>query len=59
MEPLGSFLKVLHVLPREKIEDPPRDFLKVKPKPPSEMAILVFNQLHTKNGKPWTKTYVA
>ena len=27
---LGSFLRVLNVLPREKIEGPPRDFLKAK-----------------------------
>ena len=37
MEPLlgalGSFLPVLNVLPREKIEGPPRDFLKAKPRP--------------------------
>ena len=28
MESLGSFPRVLNVLPREKIEGPPRDFLK-------------------------------
>ena len=33
MEPLGSFLRVLNVLPREKIEGPPRDFLKASPRP--------------------------
>ena len=33
MEALGSFLRVLNVLPREKIEGPPRDFLKAKPRP--------------------------
>ena len=27
MEPLGSFPRVLNVLPREKIEGPPRGFL--------------------------------
>ena len=33
MEPLGSFPRVLDVLPREKIEGPPRDFLKANPRP--------------------------
>ena len=33
MEPLGSFPRVLNVLPREKIEGPPRNFLKVNPRP--------------------------
>ena len=33
MEPLGSFLRVLNVLPREKIEGPQRDFLKANPRP--------------------------
>jgi hypothetical protein len=33
MEPLGSFPKVLNVLPREKIEGPPRNFLKANPRP--------------------------
>ena len=33
MEPLGSFPRALAVLPREKIEVPPRDFLKAKPRP--------------------------
>ena len=33
MEPLGSFPRVLNVLPREKIEGPPRDFLNVNPRP--------------------------
>ena len=33
MEPLGSFPSVLNVLPREKIEAPPRDFLKANPRP--------------------------
>ena len=33
MEPLGSFPRVLNVLPREKIEGPPRDFLKANPRP--------------------------
>ena len=33
MEPLGSFPRVLNVLPREKIEGPPRDFLKASPRP--------------------------
>ena len=33
MEPLGSFPRVLNVLPREKIEGPPRDFLKAIPRP--------------------------
>ena len=33
MEPLGSFPRVLNVLPREKIEGPPRDFLKATPRP--------------------------
>ena len=28
MEPLGRFQRVLNVLPRKKIEGPPRDFLK-------------------------------
>ena len=32
MEPLGSFPRVLNVLPREKIEGPPRDFLKANPR---------------------------
>ena len=31
MDPLGRFLRVLNVLPREKIEGPPRDFLKARP----------------------------
>ena len=31
MESLGSFPRVLNVLPREKIEGPPRDFSKGKP----------------------------
>ena len=33
MEPLGSFPRVLNVLPREKIEGPPRDFLKANLRP--------------------------
>ena len=33
MEPLGSFPRVLNVLPREKIEGPQRDFLKANPRP--------------------------
>ena len=33
MEALGSFLRVLNVLPREKIEGPPRDFLKANLRP--------------------------
>ena len=33
MEPLGSFLWVLNELPREKIEGPPRDFLKASLRP--------------------------
>ena len=33
MESLGSFPRVLNVLPREKIEGPPRDFLKGNPRP--------------------------
>ena len=33
MEPLGSFPRVLNVLPREKIEGSPRNFLKAKPRP--------------------------
>ena len=33
MEPLGSFPRVLNVLPREKIEGPPRNFLKANPRP--------------------------
>ena len=33
MEPLGRFPRVLSVLPREKIEDPPRDFLKANLRP--------------------------
>ena len=33
MEPLGSFPRVLNVLPREKIEGPARDFLKANPRP--------------------------
>ena len=33
MEPLGSFSRVLNVLPREKIEGPPRDFLKANSRP--------------------------
>ena len=33
MEPLGSFPRVLNVLHREKIEGPPRDFLKANPRP--------------------------
>ena len=33
MEPLGSFPRVLNVLPREKIEGPPRDFVKANPRP--------------------------
>ena len=31
MEPLGSFLRVLNVLPREKIEGPSRDFHRIGP----------------------------
>ena len=33
MESLGSFPRVLNVLPREKIEGPPRDLLKANPRP--------------------------
>ena len=33
MEPLGSFLRVFNVLPAEKIEGPPRDFLKANTRP--------------------------
>ena len=33
MEPLGSFPRVLNVLPREKIEGSPRNFLKANPRP--------------------------
>ena len=33
MEPLGSFPRVLNLLPREKIEGPRRDFLKANPRP--------------------------
>ena len=33
MEPLGSFPRAYNVLPREKIEGPPRDFLKANPRP--------------------------
>ena len=33
MEPLGRFPRVLNVLLREKIEGPPRDFLKANPRP--------------------------
>ena len=33
MEPLGSFPRVLNVLPREKIEGPPKGFLKANPRP--------------------------
>ena len=33
MDPLGSFQGVLNVLPREKIEGPPRDFLKANLRP--------------------------
>ena len=33
MESLGSFPRVLNVLPREKIEGPPRDFLKANQRP--------------------------
>ena len=36
MEPLGSFPRVLNVLPREKIEGPPRDFFKGEPKATSQ-----------------------
>ena len=36
MEPLGSFLRVLNVLPREKIEGPPKRFSKGKPKATSK-----------------------
>ena len=32
MESLGKFPRVLNVLPREKIEGPPRDFLKANPR---------------------------
>ena len=32
MESLGRFPRVLNVLPREKIEGPPRDFLKANPR---------------------------
>ena len=32
MEPLGRFPRGLNVLLREKIEGPPRDFLKVNPR---------------------------
>ena len=33
MESLGGFPRVLDVLPREKIEGPPRAFLKANPRP--------------------------
>ena len=33
MESHGRFLRVLNVLPREKIEGPPRDFLKANSRP--------------------------
>ena len=33
MDPLGSLPRVLNVLPREKVEGPPRDFLKANPRP--------------------------
>ena len=33
MEPLGSFPRVLDILPRDKIEGPLRDFLKANPRP--------------------------
>ena len=33
MEPLGSFQRVLNVIPREKIEGPLRNFLKANPWP--------------------------
>ena len=33
MEPLGSFPRVFNVLPREKIESPPRDLLKANLRP--------------------------
>ena len=33
MEPLGSFPRVFNVLAREKIEGPPRHFLKANPRP--------------------------
>ena len=33
MEPLGSFSQVLNVLPKEKIEGPPRDCLKANLRP--------------------------
>ena len=43
MEPLGSFPRVLNVLPREKIEGPPRDFLKAYPRPhPRPRGFLAF-----------------
>ena len=37
MEPLGSFPRVLNVLRREKIEGPPRDFLKAIKRPHSRL----------------------
>ena len=44
MEPLGSFPRVLNVLPREKIEGPLRDFLKANPRshPEPDQRPLVF-----------------
>ena len=42
MEPLGSFPRVLNVVPREKIEGPPRDFLKANPRPHPIRGFLAF-----------------
>ena len=36
MEPLGSFPRVLNVLPREKIEGPPKGFSKGEPEATSK-----------------------
>ena len=48
MEPIGSFTRVLNVLPREKIEGPSRDFLKANPRPhprPDQILKGAFNIL--------------
>ena len=52
MDPLGRFLRVLNVLPKEKIDGPPRDFLKANLRPPPREYIKYSREL-PRAPHPW------
>ena len=57
MESLGRFPRVLNVLPREKIEGPPRDFLKANPRPhPNQNLAVNFRLSKTYSFNPSLKS---